>query len=58
VLDSGQRGIGIFELTDTACRWPSGDRAPYMFCGAPRMSVDCSYCEGHARIGFNPRTRV
>jgi hypothetical protein len=51
-VDGKRRMIGIFELTETSCRWPHGERVPYLFCGAPRMGVECSYCEGHARIGF------
>jgi hypothetical protein len=50
-----QRMIGVFELTEKNCRWPHGERVPYLFCGAPRMGVECSYCEGHARIGFRAR---
>jgi hypothetical protein len=57
VLVSGGR-LSIFELTETSCRWPFGDRAPYMFCGEPRIDVDCSYCEGHARIALSPRMRA
>jgi GcrA cell cycle regulator len=49
-VDGKRRMIGIFELTPTSCRWPHGDRAPYLFCGAPRMDAGCSYCEGHARL--------
>jgi hypothetical protein len=55
-VDSGQRGISLFNLTETSCRWPtSGVVAPYLFCGAPRASVGSSYCPEHARMGFSHR---
>jgi GcrA cell cycle regulator len=51
-----QRGISIFDLTETSCRWPTvGVVAPYLFCGAPRADVGSSYCPEHARIGFSHR---
>jgi hypothetical protein len=56
-VDNGQHGISFFELTETSCRWPSGYRAPYLFCGAPRAGVGHSYCQEHARMGFSHRDR-
>jgi GcrA cell cycle regulator len=54
-IDNGQRGVSLFDLTETSCRWPSGYRAPYLFCGAPRADVGHPYCPEHVRMAFNHR---
>ena len=55
VVDLQARGtVTIMELLPNDCRWPSGDRSPFMFCGAPQIE-GCSYCEAHALMGFTKR---
>lgn len=50
------RRISIMELREGVCRWPIGDplQPDFAYCGA-----DCgsgrTYCEGHARIAFQPQ---
>lgn len=46
--DSGRRMIGFLDLNQETCRWPHGERAPFLFCGAPGTP----YCAAHARIAF------
>jgi hypothetical protein len=36
----------LFDLKRGECRWPIGDRAPYLFCGDPQKEGR-SYCEAH-----------
>jgi len=55
---------GLFDLTNTSCRWPVGDpgTADFFFCGAPEAALDQSrpYCPAHHAIAFrsfNPRIR-
>jgi GcrA cell cycle regulator len=51
--DDGRRLISIFELTETTCRWPYGERSPYLFCGAPRHPHGRPpYCKQHARMHY------
>lgn len=38
----------LLELRNGHCRWPSGDRAPFTFCGASQ-APNSSYCEEHTR---------
>ena len=39
--------ITLFQLTENTCRWPHGDRTPYLFCGAPTAGkVYCAYHTG------------
>ena len=40
--------ITLFQLTDNKCHWPHGDRAPYLFCGAPTAGK--TYCAYHTGI--------
>ena len=40
--------ITLFQLTDNRCHWPHGDRAPYLFCGAPTAGK--TYCAYHTGI--------
>lgn len=37
--------LSLIELTDETCKWPYGDRAPFVFCGNP--SAFGSYCGAH-----------
>ena len=43
----GER-ITLLQLTDNKCRWPHGDRTPYLFCGAPTAGK--TYCAYHTGI--------
>jgi hypothetical protein len=46
----GKGTLKIEELRSNSCRWPFGDRTPYLYCGA--VSVEGrSYCEAHMKIG-------
>jgi GcrA cell cycle regulator len=40
--------ITLFQLTENKCRWPHGDRTPYLFCGAPTAGK--TYCAYHTGI--------
>jgi hypothetical protein len=40
--------ITLFQLTDNTCRWPHGDRVPFLFCGAPTAGK--TYCAYHTGI--------
>jgi hypothetical protein len=44
--------ITIFDLDQFTCRWPFGERHPYLFCGAPPTRAGASYCPLHARLNF------
>jgi hypothetical protein len=51
--DLGRRMITIFELDDTTCKWPFGDRSPFLFCGAPRDPAGKPpYCAQHLKEHF------
>lgn len=50
-VDSPGLGKGKYTLTQldgNMCHWPFGDRAPYLFCGAP--TAGRSYCAFHTGI--------
>lgn len=51
-------GKVLTDLKPSDCRWPIGDpqRLDFRFCGAERL-FDGPYCEGHAAVAFNQRTR-
>ena len=53
--DVEPRNITLFELTNETCRYPNGDRAPFLFCGNP-VWTGCVYCGSHAMICFQERT--
>jgi hypothetical protein len=40
--------ITLFQLTDNTCRWPHGDRVPFLFCCAPTAGK--TYCAYHTGI--------
>ena len=47
--------VGAFDLLELRhgmCRYPSGDRAPFAFCGAPQAR-DSSYCPAHHAIAHS-----
>ena len=40
--------ITLLQLDGNTCRWPHGDRTPYLFCGAPTAGK--TYCAYHTGI--------
>lgn len=42
---------GILDLEETDCRYPVGDRAPYLFCGEPKVEGQ-PYCARCCQISF------
>jgi len=40
--------ITLFQLNGNTCRWPHGDRTPYLFCGA--TTAGKTYCAYHTGI--------
>lgn len=50
------RRISIMELREGVCRWPLGDplQPDFAYCGAD-SGVGRTYCEGHARMAFQPQ---
>ena len=40
--------ITLLQLNGNTCRWPHGDRTPYLFCGAPTAGK--TYCAYHTGI--------
>jgi len=55
-VDVRTRDITIYELTDQTCRWPQGERAPFVFCGCPVWETS-SYCAEHEGLARSPGTR-
>ena len=55
----GARLCSLIELKSRSCRFPHGDHAPYLFCGAPSDEV-LSYCGIHMRLTHHgvPQRRV
>ena len=41
--------LTLLQLTSNSCRWPIGDRAPYLFCGAVQTEGS-SYCLEHTLV--------
>lgn len=41
--------VSIYDLDDTHCRYPYGERPPYRYCGNPKWA-DSSYCWHHTRV--------
>ena len=41
----------IEQLRSNSCRWPHGERPPYLYCGMPSIE-SCPYCLEHARISY------
>lgn len=44
-------GITFDQLDETTCRFPRGDKAPYLFCGQPTQK-DSSYCPHCHRVVY------
>lgn len=53
VLENG-KPAGVFDLTDSMCKFPIGDpsEADFAFCG--RESSHGPYCKDHARLAYQP----
>src|SRR5262245_3449751 len=47
---AGKGTLAIEELTFTSCRWPFGDKTPYLYCGATSVEGR-PYCVDHMKIG-------
>jgi hypothetical protein len=47
-------GLKIEQLAAHHCRWPTGDRAPYRFCGHVKTEHS-SYCHTHAELALSAR---
>lgn len=45
--------LTLIELTEETCRWPQGEYAPFVFCGAKRKT-ESTYCPWHCRIAYQP----
>lgn len=46
-----ENACDFWALDATRCRYPYGERPPYMFCGARKKpSADIPYCRYHARL--------
>lgn len=43
------QGVALLELENHHCRYPLGDHAPFVFCGAQRADGS-SYCVAHDRL--------
>lgn len=43
--------MSLLDLGATDCRWPEGNDAPFLFCGAPILP-GCPYCLPHAQRAF------
>jgi hypothetical protein len=46
------RNLQLLELERGDCKWPSGIRAPYTFCGKPAVEDGASYCAFHAKHAY------
>lgn len=46
-------GCSLLELTADTCRWPSGDEAPFTFCGAAPVE-GLPYCPFHSTMAYRP----
>lgn len=46
--------IEFMALTNTTCRFPIGERLPYLFCGDPSAGLlgGMAYCSFHSRITY------
>jgi GcrA cell cycle regulator len=48
--------IGIAELEDASCRWPThGTGATMLYCGATKTDDKLSFCRFHCRLAYRPR---
>ena len=49
------RQLNLMQLTDTTCKWPTGDPTMpgFSFCGH-KSADDKPYCEFHSKLAFQP----
>jgi len=45
--------IPLLDLTESMCRFPIGESAPFFFCGHPKFD-GLPYCEAHALVCYRP----
>lgn len=44
--------LTMLQLTHDTCRWPSGTRPPYTYCGAP-VHDGRSFCLAHCQLAYD-----
>jgi len=49
--------LTMLQLTRFTCRWPSGDRPPYTYCG-DKIEGDGPFCHEHAKLAYNKPWRA
>lgn len=49
------RRLMLDELRSDTCRWPIGDRAPFLFCGDRACAGGGPYCEHHHEMAYQKR---
>ena len=49
--------LTMLQLTAETCRWPSGDRPPYTYCGAP-VHDDRPFCLAHCQLAYDKPRKV
>lgn len=49
------RRFMLDELRSDTCRWPIGDRAPFLFCGDRVCAGGGPYCEHHHEMAYQKR---
>lgn len=52
------RELSLIQLTETTCKWPSGDPTSddFSFCGHSTKD-DAPYCEHHAKLAYQPSSK-
>jgi len=43
--------VPLLDLASHGCRWPTGDRVPYLFCNEPQMDNE-PYCADHCCLAY------
>lgn len=48
--------VSFVDLRENMCRWPIGDptASEFRFCGNKTGDDNCPYCQGHARLAYQP----
>ena len=50
-------GLTIYQTNHNTCKWPNGDRPPYLYCGH-RVHAGEVYCKRHCEMAYaTPRMR-
>lgn len=47
-----EEGLDLLELRTGDCKWPSGTRVPYTFCGEPVIGDGAPYCIAHSHLAY------